>query len=256
MKGLSKSFEYVPGLAIRGIVTGNVTNSAVPTDMHFLTGSPSLTTRMLITKEGRIGVNNLSPSARLTISEFSNGSNPNVSAFEVQTTLSADIRKFRIGTGNNDPSSLKALLEGELKITHGDIISSDGSVLVEEGNVYIPEGKITVGTSDLSGNYIGIFKGEVLCETLTIADINDWPDWVFSKDYTLRPLSEVEAFVREHGHLPGISSAKELESNGGVNVGEMQKDILQKVEELTLYIIQQQKEIESLKKKLNKLNLD
>jgi len=74
-----------------------------------------------------------------------------------------------------------------------------------------------------------------------------WPDYVFSKDYNLLPLSEVEQFINENHHLPNIPSAAEVEENG-INIGEMNAKLLLKVEELTLYILDLQKQINELKK--------
>jgi len=74
-----------------------------------------------------------------------------------------------------------------------------------------------------------------------------WYDHVFYPDYQLRPLDELETFIKENNHLPEIPSAKEVEENG-LDLGEMQGKLLLKIEELTLYIIQQQKEIDELKK--------
>jgi hypothetical protein len=70
-------------------------------------------------------------------------------------------------------------------------------------------------------------------------------DFVFDKDYLLRPLTEVEVFVREHKHLPEIPSAQEMEKEG-VNVAEMNKFLLQKIEELTLYQIEMYKRLNRL----------
>jgi hypothetical protein len=67
------------------------------------------------------------------------------------------------------------------------------------------------------------------------------------------PLSELEKFVNEQKHLPEVMSAKEFAENG-YNLGEMDDVLLRKVEELTLYIIQQQKEIDGLKEKLESIN--
>jgi hypothetical protein len=78
--------------------------------------------------------------------------------------------------------------------------------------------------------------------------LTGWPDYVFGKDYKLTPLTEVEQYIGEHKHLPGVSSAKELESNG-VQLGEMNKVLMQKVEELTLYVIELQKQVDELKSK-------
>ncbi|MEO7264886.1 MAG: hypothetical protein ABIW38_08240 [Ferruginibacter sp.] len=74
-----------------------------------------------------------------------------------------------------------------------------------------------------------------------------WADYVFDKEYKLRSLPEVENYIKEHNHLPGIPSAKEIETNG-LQLGETQKKMMEKIEELTLYIIEMKKEIEILKK--------
>ncbi|MFC5048151.1 hypothetical protein [Aquimarina hainanensis] len=72
------------------------------------------------------------------------------------------------------------------------------------------------------------------------------PDYVFKKDYRLRSINEVEKFIKKNNHLPEIPSAKEFEQNG-IMQAEMDMKLLKKIEELTLYTIQQQKEIEKLK---------
>lgn len=82
------------------------------------------------------------------------------------------------------------------------------------------------------------------------ADETRWADKVFEKDYALMPLQEVSSFVNENKHLPNVPSAKEVVEQG-VSVNEMVSKLLEKVEELTLYTIQQQAEIDALKKALN-----
>ena len=67
-------------------------------------------------------------------------------------------------------------------------------------------------------------------------------DFVFAEDYQLRPLSEVKAFIQENKHLPEIKSAQEMQENG-IGVNELQTQLLQKIEELTLYILQQEEKI-------------
>jgi len=78
-------------------------------------------------------------------------------------------------------------------------------------------------------------------------------EYGFEEDYALMPLSELENFVNKQKHLPEVMSAKEFAENG-YNLGEMDDVLLRKVEELTLYIIQQQKEIDGLKEKLENIN--
>ena len=68
-------------------------------------------------------------------------------------------------------------------------------------------------------------------------------DFVFDEDYQLRPLSEVKAFIKENKHLPEIKSAQEMQENG-VGVNELQTQLLQKIEELMLYILQQEEKIQ------------
>jgi hypothetical protein len=78
-------------------------------------------------------------------------------------------------------------------------------------------------------------------------------DFVFNDDYHLRPLSEVNSFIKANKHLPEIPSATEVKEGEGVNLGEMQVKLLQKIEELTLYLIEQDNTIRELKDKIEKL---
>jgi hypothetical protein len=78
----------------------------------------------------------------------------------------------------------------------------------------------------------------------------DWPDYVFKKDYKLKSIKEVSSFVKQYGHLPGVPSAEEMETQG-INTGEMLNLQMQKIEELTLYIIDLQKQIDALKQAKN-----
>ncbi|MDK2773254.1 MAG: hypothetical protein KYX68_13685 [Flavobacterium sp.] len=107
------------------------------------------------------------------------------------------------------------------------------------------EGKIGIGTetpdAELSVNGL-IHTKEVK------VDLQGWPDYVFEENYKLPSLDEVEEYIKEEGHLPNIPSAEEVEENG-VQLGEMNKKLLEKVEELTLYIIELRKELNDLKLK-------
>lgn len=78
-------------------------------------------------------------------------------------------------------------------------------------------------------------------------DVFNWPDYVFDKDYSLLSLKDTEHFINEHGHLPGVPSANKIESEG-LDLAEMNKVLMRKVEELTLYIIDQNRRIEELEK--------
>ena len=105
---------------------------------------------------------------------------------------------------------------------------------------------LSVNGANTSSTYKLAVNSGILCEELKVmADVPS-SDYVFEPSYKLKPLSEVEAFVTENKHLPDVPSAKEFKENG-YKVGEMDNLLLQKVEELTLYIIDLQKQIEELK---------
>jgi hypothetical protein len=76
-----------------------------------------------------------------------------------------------------------------------------------------------------------------------------WGDYVFDENYQLMPLHELESTIKDNKHLPGVPSAKEIESNG-LQIGEMQSIMMKKIEELTLYVIDLQKQCNDLKKQL------
>lgn len=78
-----------------------------------------------------------------------------------------------------------------------------------------------------------------------IASTNNWADYVFKKDYKLQTLEEVEKYIEEKGHLPNIQSANEIVKDG-LNLAEMDAKLLEKIEELTLYTIEQNKQIKQL----------
>lgn len=80
-------------------------------------------------------------------------------------------------------------------------------------------------------------------------DMDGWPDFVFAKDYNLRNLKDVENYINENQHLPEIPSENEVAKNG-IELGDMNAKLLQKIEELTLYLIEQNKKIESLEKRV------
>lgn len=107
--------------------------------------------------------------------------------------------------------------------------------------------------SDCSGYRLFVQEG-IRTEKIKvdIASANGWADYVFNKDYKLLPLSEVEKHIEEKGHLPNIPSAQEVVKNG-INLGEMDAKLLEKIEELTLYVIKLNKDVKKLEEENNKL---
>jgi len=142
------------------------------------------------------------------------------------------------------------------------VLSSNGKVGI--GSVSSGNHKFNVsGSAQVTGSFTG-GGSATFAGSLTVGDgfrctsagalkvkslrvtLTDWSDYVFDPAYRLRPLDEVEDYVQQHHHLPDIPSAAEVEEKG-VDVGEMNKLLLQKVEELTLYVIDLQKQLDELK---------
>lgn len=109
-------------------------------------------------------------------------------------------------------------------------------------------GTSNVPTEPVSGTpYTLAVKGHVLAEEVTIELYQNWPDYVFAEDYNLTPLAELETEIEKLGHLPGVPSAEEVSENGQ-KVGKMNVILLEKVEELTLHLIDMDKAIKALQK--------
>lgn len=126
-------------------------------------------------------------------------------------------------------------------------------------NLTEKNGKIGIGTT--TPDELLTVKGKIHTqEVLVDLDGAVAPDYVFEKyfngfsksfpDYKLISLKDLEVFLKENNHLPNVPSAKEMEENG-MALKEMNLLLLQKVEELTLYVLEQQKEIDILKEKFS-----
>ena len=110
---------------------------------------------------------------------------------------------------------------------------------------------IGMGTTPIPSGSILAVGGKVSCKEVEVT-LTGMPDFVFNSDYKLRPLFEVETFVKQNKHLPDVPSENEVIKNG-LNLGEMNAVLLQKVEELTLYMINLQKENDALKARVSRL---
>ncbi len=108
-------------------------------------------------------------------------------------------------------------------------------------------------TGESPGNYKLAIKGENTDRvSLSVAGAIECipysviPDYVFEEGYKMRTLKELEGYINKNGHLPGVKSAKEIEKEGKVDLLVMINSLLEKIEELTLYTIEQQKRIEKM----------
>jgi len=119
------------------------------------------------------------------------------------------------------------------------------------GDVYMA-GDLAIGSETTATGYKVSVNGKIISTELRIQDFADWPDYVFEQEYPLMSLYELEASIRKEKHLPEVPSAKEVEKEG-IMVGEFQSLMLKKIEELTLYTIAQQKQIDEQRNQIEAL---
>ncbi len=116
-------------------------------------------------------------------------------------------------------------------------------------NINYTSGNVGIGTNALADYGLAV-NDKVRAREIRV-DNDNWADYVFNKNYNLPTLEEVQKHIQEKGHLPNIPSTKEVKANG-IELGEMNKLLLEKIEELTLYILEQEKRIETLETKISK----
>jgi len=153
-----------------------------------------------------------------------------------------------INNRGNDTTVSKFLpMTSEWDLYVGNVFSSNDASLaikaIQNGNVgigtAIPDEKLTV-------------KGKIHTQEVRVDMAGPLvPDYVFANDYKLKSLEEVEDFIKENKHLPEIPSAQEIEKNG-LMLAEMNMSLLKKIEEMTLYMIEQNKKINELEKQNTK----
>lgn len=176
------------------------------------------------------------------------------SIFQINDKTGAEIFKLN-DNGSNEiflqmgNSNSKLIVGGYANYGIGHkLVVQNGSALID-GNV-ITNSNVGIGTTnfiDGVDTYRLSVSGAVRAHRVRV--YTTWADYVFNKDYHLPSLEEVEQHIKDNGHLIDIPSAKEVETNG-IELGEMNKLLLQKIEELTLYMIEMNKEITILKSQI------
>jgi hypothetical protein len=146
---------------------------------------------------------------------------------------------FQFVNGDNATVALQLGEMGQVGINTGDFF--DNHDLYVDGSVYIKDD----GEEDHS-LYI---EGSAIGEEMFVKLKADWPDYVFTEKYELMPLSQLEIFIEENGHLPNLPKAEEVRENG-LALGETERVLTEKVEELTLYILELKKEIDTLREEI------
>jgi len=149
----------------------------------------------------------------------------------------------RFAHRGNKALEFKASDNGAISFTRqGDAIS-----------LYINgSGQVGIGTSE-PGSFDLAVDGMVGSREVQVTATSPFPDYVFADTYELMSLKTLKNYIEENNHLPNIPSAAEVEAKGGFMLGEMNLKLLEKVEELTLYIIDQNERIEALEAQLQKI---
>lgn len=150
-------------------------------------------------------------------------------------------------TGFNELGDNKLIIDNSS--TDTPLIYGDFSA-----NKVVFNGDIGISTTDTFDYKLAVAGTTgIIAEKVTVKLKGQWPDYVFNKEYELPTLKEVEKHINKKGHLQNIPSTKDMKESDGIDLGGMNIKLLEKIEELTLYTIQQEKEILELKKKFERI---
>ncbi|WP_299220848.1 hypothetical protein [uncultured Aquimarina sp.] len=200
-----------------------------------ISGNGGLNENLMNLKNGKIGIGTTNPLSTLFISGTNQVEGPSIPKVLAVADPSDITKTISLGYDKN--------------IDAGVMVSVDQGTGWKNTLIQPHGGNVGIGTINPGAWKLAV-NGKIRAKEIKVE--TGWSDFVFYDNYKLPTLKEVENHIEENGHLKDIPSAKEVEENG-IFLGEMDSKLLQKIEELTLYTIQQQKEIEVLKDQNKKL---
>lgn len=196
----------------------------------------------------RNGVGNVG----LSIESQSDGVNPASSTLTLGTEGSGDqIKLFNKTDGIQKSSGIRISSENtgykDFRVEFGDEATSYPVMTLSSDSLSTFHGSVAVNAIP-SSKYRLAVGGTILAESATVKLSEAWPDYVFEESYDLLSLEELRVYIHKNGKLPNVPSAEEIKENG-MNVGEINRNLVEKVEELTLYMIQLNEDLKELKKR-------
>lgn len=200
-----------------------------------------------LTTTSLVGVGTTSPSAKLDVRH--------AAAYATGPALCVTMNNTALAMPPN-PNYTNAFEVKNIRLGGGfpaSSVTTTDFMVAGDGTVHVRR-RLRIGTTAANGtynNYALSVDGDMIAKKCVI-QVNSWADYVFADNYALPSLNEVESFVKENKHLPGVPNEAEIKENG-VEIGEMNKILMQKVEELTLYMIQLKKENDALSNRINSL---
>ena len=247
---------YTTGGTNRTILGSNATDilAITPTGVGVGTITPTTGFQIEGTTSNQTELNINAPSAAIPQLSFTRAAGTLIAPIATSRASSLGLINFNgyNGSSYETSSSIRSLTtEAWSASGRGSYLSfyttNAGTNTFSERLRIDDSGNVGIGTTspDNKLDVLGIIRAnEVIVET-------GWADYVFQDDYKLKPLSEVEAFIKENKHLPSVPSAVKIQDKGA-HVAELMTKMMEKIEELTLYSIEQKKEIDELKRRLDR----